>query len=538
LSLIALRLTAPRLTPDRRFWRAALALTIGFFALGYAAILVTADASSTAILWPGDAVALCVMLRYARGWGQNAIMLAGVFIADLFSNSLGGAPPLLILGYSLVNTLEIALCLVLAGPDRVPRFRNLGDAALFFLKVGIFPALLGGLTAGLVAWLGAQPAAIADGRNWVFSDILGFLMVFPFAITVSWRQIAKLRLRARLLEALLTVSLLVGVTLLVFPLRVYPLQFLVLPAAIVLTSRFRLMGAGAAMVIVATIVLVEPVPKLPFDPVTRIQMLQFFLAVCSLVCVRTAGLLNERDLHLAIIERRHRRAVRASRFKSQLLAHVSHEVRSPLSAIIGFSSMLESGSLAADRAPEFAAIIAHNGELLQRLHDDLLDLSRAEAGALSILSERVAVGSTLKSCIGALRLNATLGGKDVLIESVADTLAVQADPVRLAQILNNLIANAFKYGDNASPIRVRARAMEDGFGRIEIVNAGPGIPAHERGAVFLPFRRSANVGRNVPGAGLGLSIAKLLVEAQGGRIDFESVPGRQTRFWIDLPLVA
>lgn len=533
---LCLSFIAPRLTPDHRFWCIALATTIGFFAFGYGAILVTADAGSTAILWPGDAFALCVMLRYARGWRQNALILAGVFVADLFSNSLGGTPPLLTFGYSLVNTLEIALCLVLAGPGRVPRFRNLGGAALFFLKVGVLPAVLGGLAAGLVAWAGGEPTALADGRNWIFSDILGFLMVFPFGITVSWRQIAKLRLRARFWEALLTVALLVGVTLLVFPLRVYPLQFLVLPAAIVLTSRFRLMGAGAATVIVATIVLVEPVP--PFDPVARIQLLQFFLAVCSLVCVRTAGLLNERDLHLAIIERRHRRAVRASRFKSQLLAHVSHEVRSPLSAIIGFSAMLESGSLAADRAPEFAAIIAHNGELLQRLHDDLLDLSRAEAGALSILCERVAVGSTLASCVGALRLNATLGGKDVLIESVADTLAVQADPVRLAQILNNLIANAFKYGDNASPIRVRAHAMDDGFGRIEIANAGPGIPAHERGAVFLPFRRSAEVGRNVPGAGLGLSIAKLLVEAQGGRIDFESVPGRQTRFWIDLPLAA
>ncbi|HKB95783.1 MAG TPA: HAMP domain-containing sensor histidine kinase, partial [Rhizomicrobium sp.] len=292
------------------------------------------------------------------------------------------------------------------------------------------------------------------------------------------------------------------------------------------------------MIIIAAIVLGEPVPNLPFSQVTRIQYMQLFLAVCSLVCVRAASLLNQRDLHQAIIERRHRRAVRASRFKSQLLAHVSHEVRSPLSAIIGFSSMLESGSLSAQRAPEFAAIIAHNGELLQRLHDDLLDLSRAEAGALSIQSERVAVGSTLRSCVGAIRMDATLGGKNVLIENIEDALAVQADPVRLAQILNNLIANAFKYGDNFSPIRVRAHALEDGFGRIEIVNVGPGIPASERRAVFLPFRRSIDVGRHVAGAGLGLSIAKLLVEAQGGRIDFESTPGRQTRFWIDLPLVA
>jgi signal transduction histidine kinase len=234
--------------------------------------------------------------------------------------------------------------------------------------------------------------------------------------------------------------------------------YLVLVGILASSVRFRLLGAGAALIVVAAIgfAAVHSGPD-PRD-LYWVEMLQLFFAVCSIVGVRTAMLLNERDLHLALLQKKHKSAVRASRFKSQLLAHVSHEVRSPLSAIIGFSSMLESGSLSADRAPEFAAIIAHNGELLQRLHDDLLDLSRAEAGALTLQSQRVAVGDTLKQCIGAIRLDATLGGKDVLVDRVADDLALTADPVRLAQILNNLIANAFKYGDNSSPIRVSARA--------------------------------------------------------------------------------
>jgi signal transduction histidine kinase len=238
-----------------------------------------------------------------------------------------------------------------------------------------------------------------------------------------------------------------------------------------------------------------------------------------------------------VIERRRRHAVRASRFKSQLLSHVSHEVRGPLSAIIGFSGMLESGTLPLDRAHEFAHVIGHNGELLQRLHDDLLDLARAEAGALTIRSERVPLQATLRTCISGLHLETALGGKPVLLEEMEENLAVNADPLRLAQIINNLIANAYKYGDNYSPIHVRARRMPGGYGRIEIANAGPGIRNHDRDALFRPFGR-LDIGRNVPGAGLGLSIAKLLVEKQGGRIDFESVPGRQTRFWIDLPLAA
>ncbi len=157
------------------------------------------------------------------------------------------------------------------------------------------------------------------------------------------------------------------------------MPFLVLVAVLVATVRFRFLGAGAAMILVGVIALTSPEAFDAPSSRTRIQLLQLFLAVCSTTSVRTAIVLNQRDLHLAINEIRRKRAVRASRFKSQLLSHVSHEVRSPLSAIIGFSSMLESGTLPAASAQEFAQVIAHNGELLQRLHDDLLDLACARS---------------------------------------------------------------------------------------------------------------------------------------------------------------
>ncbi|HEY2069488.1 MAG TPA: HAMP domain-containing sensor histidine kinase, partial [Rhizomicrobium sp.] len=267
-----------------------------------------------------------------------------------------------------------------------------------------------------------------------------------------------------------------------------------------------------------------------------IVLAQAFLAVLSVITARTAMYLNERDLYVAIVERHRQRAARASRFKSELLSHVSAEARGPLTAIIGFSGMLESGELSPARAQEFAHIVAHNGELLQRLYGDLLDITRAAADDLSIAPEKVDVAPTLKSCISAIRQEVALGGKPVVMDKIED-MVIQADPQRLAQILNNLIANSYKYGDNHSPIRVRASRLDDGFGRIEISNSGPGIPLRERDTIFKPFG-SEGGGRQVPGAMLGLSIAKVLAEKQGGRIDFESIPGRQTRFWIDLPLVA
>jgi signal transduction histidine kinase len=529
--------TLARAPIARPAWLAA-ATFAGFFALGYGGIFIWGgNDNSASPIWPANGFVLVMLLRLARGRADDVAMLAAMLAAGLAANFLGGAPTPLAIGYSLINLLDVVAALLVVRRMGMPRIKTFAAAAKFTLAAGAGPSLLGAaLAAALVTWYGAGDPLITGGQ-WFLSNLLGVLLLFPFGLTVSWRQFAKLKLQHRFLEAAVLFTLVAGVAVAAFRFGA-PVLYLVLVGVLASSVRFRLLGAGASLIVVAAIGFAA-VHSLPGGrDLYWVEMLQIYFAVCSIVGVRTALLLNERDLHLAIIERKHQQVVRASRFKSQLLAHVSHEVRSPLSAIIGFSSMLESGSLTAERAPEFAAIIAHNGELLQRLHDDLLDLSRAEAGALDIQSERVAVSHTLKHCVSAIRLDASLGGKDVLVETVADSLALTCDPVRLAQILNNLIANAFKYGDNCSPIRVSAHALKDGFGRIEIANSGPGIPRDERGAVFLPFRRAIGVGRNVPGAGLGLSIAKMLVEAQGGRIDFESVPGRQTRFWIDLPLAA
>ncbi|MBW8707743.1 MAG: hypothetical protein JF627_00465, partial [Alphaproteobacteria bacterium] len=314
--------------------------------LGYGAIRLTPESSPIAIIWPANAFALCLMLRYGRSWRDYSLMLAAILVGDLLGNGLAaGSPLVLTIGYSLVNTLEMGVCLALIARQRVLRFANVRAAILFGLKAGLVPPLIGGAAAMLVTLLGGGQDYFAAGRNWVFADVLGFCIIFPIGMTISWRQIEKLRLPRRLPVAILSVTLLLTVTLLVFPLRYYPLQFLILPAALVMTSQFRILGAGTAMIIITAVILGEPAPPMSIDPILRIQYLQLFVAVCSIVCVRAASLLNQRDLHVAITERRHRRAVRASRFKSRLLGHVSHEVRGPLSAIIGFSAMLESGSL-------------------------------------------------------------------------------------------------------------------------------------------------------------------------------------------------
>jgi signal transduction histidine kinase len=523
--------------PQLRRIGLALIAGLGFFLLGWGGIAVWGgNAHSSSPIWPATAFGICIILRLSRSRADDMAMLAAMLPAGILANWLGGAPWSLIIGFSVINVLDMMAGLFATRRFAPPRITTARSAARFAVAAAISPALFGAVfAAGLVASVGGD--GMMAGLQWFLANFLGVCIVFPLGMAISLRQLSKLKLKHRFAEAAIVFSAVLGAAVLAFAISPLPLQFLVLATAIMAGVRFRLMGAGAALIIIGTVSLMAPM-RTDINPVLQVEWLQFLIAVCSIVSMRGALLMNERDMHLAIIERRRRRAVRASRFKSQLLAHVSHEVRTPLSAVIGFSGMLETGALAADRAPEFASIIVHNGELLQRLHDDLLDLSRAEAGALSLEPERVKVAETVFACVGGIRLDTALGGKSLVVDPILDELAVIADPLRLAQIINNLIANAYKYGDNFSPIRVSAAATSDGFGRIEIHNAGPGIPPEERDSIFRPFSRAQGVGRSVPGAGLGLSIAKLLVEMQGGRIDFESAPGRTTRFWVDLPLAA
>jgi signal transduction histidine kinase len=515
----------------------ALIAGIGFFVLGWTGILAWGgNAHSSTPIWLATAFGICLILRLSRSRAEDAVMVAAMLPAGLLANWLGGATLPLVIGFSLINIIDVAAALVAIRALKVKRITTVRTAVRFGLAAAISPALVGAVFSWLLVQSQGGDGAIA-GLQWLLANFLGVCIVFPLGMTISLHQISKLRLKQRAPEAALMLAVVAGAAILTYHLSTLPTQFLVLTAAAMAGIRFRMIGTGVALLAIATTALTAPIPGgMPL--LLHVEWMQFFLAVCSIVSMRAAMLMNQRDMLLAIIERRRRRAVRASRFKSQLLAHVSHEVRTPLSAVIGFSGMLETGALSAERAPEFASIIVHNGELLQRLHDDLLDLSRAEAGALSVTSQKVRLADTVYACVGGIRLDTALGGKQVVVDPIAEELTVTADPLRLAQIINNLIANAYKYGDNYSPIRVTANATDDGYGRIEVINAGPGIPENERDNIFRPFTRSAGVGRSVPGAGLGLSIAKLLVEMQGGRIDFHSTPGRQTRFWVDLPLAA
>ncbi len=233
---------------------------------------------------------------------------------------------------------------------------------------------------------------------------------------------------------------------------------------------------------------------------------------------------------------RNREIERANRLKDKFVASVSHELRTPLNSIIGFSELL------AEQAPgplnekqqRFLGHIQRAAHHLLDLINDILDLSRIEAGHLELYCQNVSVAAVLGETLVGIEPLAASKRIELLSQTPAD-LMVCADRLRMAQILGNLLSNAVKFTPKGGQIRIDASAQE-GWISVSVTDTGVGIPLEEHQAVFSEFYQAGTTTEGVrEGTGLGLAIAKRLVERHGGRIWVESQPGQGSRFTFTLP---
>jgi signal transduction histidine kinase len=229
-------------------------------------------------------------------------------------------------------------------------------------------------------------------------------------------------------------------------------------------------------------------------------------------------------------------ALRASRFKSEFLAHMSHELRTPLNAILGFSEVLIErvfGTLS-DRYAGYAEHINESGRRLLHLINDLLDLSRIEAGRYELNKQPVAVASSIRDCLKLMAPEAQRKSIELSFDAGPPGLMVHADPRALEQIVLNLLSNAVKFTDVGGRVRITVGASATEV-TIDVADTGIGIAAEEMAEVFEPFRQAhATGGRTHGGTGLGLSICRNLVALHGGAIGIDSTPGRGTTVTVRL----
>ena len=230
----------------------------------------------------------------------------------------------------------------------------------------------------------------------------------------------------------------------------------------------------------------------------------------------------------------------ANRHKSEFLANMSHELRTPLNAIIGFSDVLV-GGMAGEldaKQHEYLEDIRSSGRHLLALINDILDLSKVEAGRMELTSGEFSLRAALVNAVTMIRERAAGHGIaiDVGLEGVD---VISADERKVKQILFNLLSNAVKFTPKGGSITVRA-VRQDGDALVSVRDTGTGIPEEARERIFQEFRQSGAASARsaeVEGTGLGLALARSFVELHGGRIWVESEVGRGSTFLFTLPLV-
>jgi signal transduction histidine kinase len=237
------------------------------------------------------------------------------------------------------------------------------------------------------------------------------------------------------------------------------------------------------------------------------------------------------------ISERKRLQAQADRLKDEFFATVSHELRTPLTSILGYTDLLlrgEEGEVTKEQR-HFLEITERNAMRQLRLVNDLLFVSRAEAGEFAIEAGRVELASVVRECVESAQPLAR--GREVDLVQTIDTMPPsEGDPDRLAQLVDNLLSNAIKFTPRGGTVDVKLALEGDGM-RLEVANSSSYITPEEQARLFDRFYRTATASQDaVQGVGLGLTISKAIVEAHAGSIEVESDRDAGTVFRVLLPL--
>ena len=534
-----------------------------YFVAGKLGLKLAVFHQSATPVWPPTGISLAAFLLFGY-WIWPGIFLGAFAVNMTTAGSISTS-----LGIATGNTLEGLLGLFLInrfanGPEVFTRQR---DTLKFVLLAGLLSTTVSatfGVTSLSLAGYAEWDAYSAIWTTWWLGDVVGALIVTP-AIVLWVSEHAVKWNRRQLLEMGVSLALLCLVTVIVFhrgeamAAPDYPLGFL--PLSILIWIGVRLGPRATAMAILLCVgiaiwgTLRGSGPFARGGPNESLLMLQAFMAVIAVTALAlTVGVSEQKRAEQALdqlnqtLERRIQdrtstlqtaveQLQELDRLKSAFVTIVSHELRTPLTSIKGLvENMLQelTGPLN-DKQTHYLSRIQLNAERLTRMLNELLDLSKIEAGKMELLRSSMSLHELFADLLEGFQPLARLKSISMEVTATEGMPTVHADRDKLYEVLSNLLDNAIKFTPPGGLVQIGAQILDSRYIQIGVSDTGCGISEAHLLKIFDKFYRVQSSSESVAGAGLGLAITRGLVELHGGTIAVESAPGKGSHFYFTLP---
>ena len=442
-------------------------------------------------------------------------------------------------------------------------------------RVGMIDATLLTAAFAICQWIFVMHPLIAGSSDWVANvvalsypamDVLLLAALVFLALTPAWRTVSYRYLTASIL-LLVVVDEIYGISPGSFPgtswLDVgWLLSYLLWGVAALHPSMRELSQRQDARgprltnvrlvvlaVAVATVPVILVIERFVDREIDALALAVGSAVLSALVLLRLSGMIRSLDRHRRSersaraeaefaqkeLARKNDQLVEADRLKDEFVALISHDLRTPLTSIMGYLELVLDDHNLSEEQRGYLSIVDRNADRLLHLVNDLLFVARLEAGQLDLNPADLDLAAVVRQSVAEAEPRAAARGVELACEA-SDVPAMKADKGRMFQLLDNLVSNAIKFTPEGGDVRV-SLARVNGFVRLEVADNGIGIDADEQQRLFERFFRASTASdQQIPGTGLGLYIARAIVEAHDGSISVESVPGEGTSFRIDLPV--